>query len=484
MLYVSFVEIFHESRVYFCCTQPGYYDLLASICFFAGIALAVLLHGLVFVMQKLDCGCTCIRRKTQLRVAPKCADGFAESPGVESGRRDWYLRWIPPIVRGRILSTPCKDRAANANATFASFGGPCSSIEIASGNHASQKVLAEEGQPSEDVKRVSLETSPPGDEVGAALQMIETDSFVVSTEAGEEPVEEDEFHIRGPAEFKEVTDAVVHDRKHLARMGVLTGLAIAIHNFPRRAIAIHNIPEGICVAMPVYYATGSKWKGVFWASLSGFAEPLGALLAYIALKDVFSPLVYGICFGLISGMMVYIALTELLPTAYKFHNSSEAFIPTFLVTGMLVMAASIAVGNGSWNSTYNVSNQNASDLFADCRDPTLCSKPSRTAENVGLAFGLTIGAGLATTLGALLPLVPCVRKSNTKFLAASLGFAAGVMVYVSFTELWQLSRDNFCCHFPRHSELAATIAFFGGVVITVLLNLIGVVDTEGGVRLP
>lgn len=132
----------------------------------------------------------------------------------------------------------------------------------------------------------------------------------------------------------------------------------------------------------------------------------------------------------------------------------------------------IAVGNGSWNSTYNVSNQNASDLFADCRDPTLCSKPSRTAENVGLAFGLTIGAGLATTLGALLPLVPCVRKSNTKFLAASLGFAAGVMVYVSFTELWQLSRDNFCCHFPRHSELAATIAFFGGVVITVLLNLL------------
>ena len=68
---------------------------------------------------------------------------------------------------------------------------------------------------------------------------------------------------------------------------------------------------------------------------------IGALLAYIALKDVFSPLVYGICFGLISGMMVYIALTELLPTAYKFHNSSEAFIPTFLVTGMLVMAASL-----------------------------------------------------------------------------------------------------------------------------------------------
>ena len=80
-------------------------------------------------------------------------------------------------------------------------------------------------------------------------------------------------------------------------------------------------------------------------NVSPFPPPpppyIGALLAYIALKDVFSPLVYGICFGLISGMMVYIALTELLPTAYKFHNSSEAFIPTFLVTGMLVMAASL-----------------------------------------------------------------------------------------------------------------------------------------------
>ena len=81
-------------------------------------------------------------------------------------------------------------------------------------------------------------------------------------------------------------------------MGVLTGLAIAIHNFPEGiatfvgtlsslslgavlalAIAIHNIPEGICVAMPVYYATGSKWKGVFWASLSGFAEPLGRYMS-------------------------------------------------------------------------------------------------------------------------------------------------------------------------------------------------------------
>ena len=69
----------------------------------------------------------------------------------------------------------------------------------------------------------------------------------------------------------------------------------------------------------------------------------GALIAYVALKDVFSPLVYGICFGLISGMMVYIALKELLPTAYKFSgkHSHDVLVPIFLVGGMVVMAVSL-----------------------------------------------------------------------------------------------------------------------------------------------
>jgi len=62
-------------------------------------------------------------------------------------------------------------------------------------------------------------------------------------------------------------------------MGLFSALAIAIHNFPEGlatfiaalsdmnlgistavAIAIHNIPEGIAVAVPIYYATGSRRK--------------------------------------------------------------------------------------------------------------------------------------------------------------------------------------------------------------------------------
>ena len=84
------------------------------------------------------------------------------------------------------------------------------------------------------------------------------------------------------------------DKKSLKRMGLLTGLAIGLHNIPEGlatfvatlsspslggalalAIALHNIPEGVCVSMPVYYATGSKVKAFLWAFLSGVSEPLG-----------------------------------------------------------------------------------------------------------------------------------------------------------------------------------------------------------------
>lgn len=108
--------------------------------------------------------------------------------------------------------------------------------------------------------------------------------------------DEELFEPLGPIEFKEVTEGLGKDAKRLHKMGILTGLAIAIHNFPEGlatfvatlsspslgialciAIALHNIPEGVCVSMPVYYATGSRWRGFLWAFLSGISEPLGEL---------------------------------------------------------------------------------------------------------------------------------------------------------------------------------------------------------------
>eukprot|EP01023_Acetabularia_acetabulum_P063725 TRINITY_DN8046_c0_g1_i2.p2 TRINITY_DN8046_c0_g1~~TRINITY_DN8046_c0_g1_i2.p2 ORF type:complete len:311 (-),score=50.72 TRINITY_DN8046_c0_g1_i2:508-1440(-) len=146
----------------------------------------------------------------------------------------------------------------------------------------------------------------------------------------------------------------------LKKMGLLTALAIFIHNLPEGlatfvaalsspvsgiaiafAIAIHNIPEGICVAMPVYYATGSRWKGLLWAFLSGLSEPIGGLLAYLALYgDNMSHLAYGILFSMVAGMMVYISIHELIPTALKY-DPSDMYTTRFVFVGMLVMAASL-----------------------------------------------------------------------------------------------------------------------------------------------
>lgn len=100
----------------------------------------------------------------------------------------------------------------------------------------------------------------------------------------------------GPEEFRDVADVVTPDKKSLKRMGLLTGLAIGLHNLPEGlatfvatlsspslggalalAIALHNIPEGVCVSMPVYYATGSKVKAFLWSFLSGISEPLGTI---------------------------------------------------------------------------------------------------------------------------------------------------------------------------------------------------------------
>eukprot|EP00934_Nitzschia_sp_Nitz4_P007218 Nitzschia sp. Nitz4//scaffold71_size96697//81618//82713//NITZ4_004709-RA/size96697-augustus-gene-0.155-mRNA-1//-1//CDS//3329557289//7208//frame0 len=164
------------------------------------------------------------------------------------------------------------------------------------------------------------------------------------------------------AETSEETGNVVQrtqEQKKLFVVGAATAAAIAIHNFPEGlvtfvayieepavgialaiGIAVHNIPEGLCVAMPIYYATGDRLKAFLWAIFSGVSEPLGALLGWLVLKSSFSGNAYGIMFGLVAGIMVFICVDELLPTAYK-HDPSSSVITPSLFTGMFMLAASL-----------------------------------------------------------------------------------------------------------------------------------------------
>lgn len=123
-------------------------------------------------------------------------------------------------------------------------------------------------------------------------------------------------------------------KKKLLRVGLFSALVIAIHNFPEGlatfvsamdnatlglsiafAIALHNIPEGIAIAIPIYYATSSKAKAIKSATLSGLAEPLGGLAGFVLLNQLFSDSVMGFVLAAVAGIMVYISLDELLPTA-------------------------------------------------------------------------------------------------------------------------------------------------------------------------
>lgn len=165
---------------------------------------------------------------------------------------------------------------------------------------------------------------------------------------------------KNPHEIRDVNemDKDKEENDELMRMGLFSALAIAIHNFPEGlatfisalqdpslgisiaiAVAIHNIPEGIAVSVPIFYATGSKKKAFKYSFLSGLSEPLGAIVGYFLLRNIFDERIFGVVFAAVAGIMVYISLDELLPTAQKYGEHHVAIWG--LVLGMGVMAVSL-----------------------------------------------------------------------------------------------------------------------------------------------
>lgn len=101
------------------------------------------------------------------------------------------------------------------------------------------------------------------------------------------------------------------------------------------------------------------------------------------------------------------------------------------------------------------------------------SEPTEAQGNVGVAFALVIGAGASTGIGAAVVFFPSlVRLANRRTLAAALGLSAGVMCYVSFVEIFQKAYLSFldAGHPDNMAYIYATLCFFSGVVIMMLLN--------------
>jgi ZIP family zinc transporter len=160
----------------------------------------------------------------------------------------------------------------------------------------------------------------------------------------------------------EQTEQEEDKTRKLRRAGIVTAIAIAIHNFPEGmatfatalgdinlgitiaiAISIHNIPEGISVSIPLYYASKNKWKSFGLSLASGIAEPIGALAAFgiirIFTQDFVNSLFLPISLAAVAGIMVYISIDELIPVAHDYGKGE--IVMAGVVVGMLIMAASL-----------------------------------------------------------------------------------------------------------------------------------------------
>lgn len=150
------------------------------------------------------------------------------------------------------------------------------------------------------------------------------------------------------------------EKKKLLRVSIVTGIALSVHNFPEGlatftaamdsskmgitlgiAMIIHDCPEGMAVAIPTFFATKSKTLSILVTAISGISQPIGALFAWLIIKDGVSDFVYGVLFGLVGGIMTMITLEELLPSAIKY-DPEDVVTTKALMIGMGVVALILA----------------------------------------------------------------------------------------------------------------------------------------------
>jgi ZIP family zinc transporter len=134
---------------------------------------------------------------------------------------------------------------------------------------------------------------------------------------------------------------------HLLKTGLLVAIGISLHNMPEGvavgagymhlpqfgvfvaiAIALHNIPEGIATALPLCQGGMCKRNSFGVALLSGLVEPMGALLAATVLRTFRSLIPASLAFA--GGVMVFLTLDELVPTAREFGHQHYTAIGIIL----------------------------------------------------------------------------------------------------------------------------------------------------------
>lgn len=151
----------------------------------------------------------------------------------------------------------------------------------------------------------------------------------------------------------------VKDKK-LYKVGLFSMFAIIIHNIPEGiatflssasnlslglsltfAIALHNIPEGISIAVPIYSASKSKKKALFYTLISALAEPFGALIAYLFLASFITNNIMGCTLAIILGIMTHISMCKLLPASLSYKNKKITWL--YFIIGFIFMIVSLSI---------------------------------------------------------------------------------------------------------------------------------------------
>ncbi len=144
-------------------------------------------------------------------------------------------------------------------------------------------------------------------------------------------------------------------KNDLYKLGILNMLALILHNFPEGiatfmssykdmelgiklaiAIAFHNIPEGISIAVPIYYATNSKKNAILKTFLSGIAEPIGAIIAYIFLSKYITDTLISIILLLVGGIMITLAIEVIFPKAKKYNLNKYLYLGLIIGTVLIL----------------------------------------------------------------------------------------------------------------------------------------------------
>ena len=140
----------------------------------------------------------------------------------------------------------------------------------------------------------------------------------------------------------------------LYKLGIISAIVLVMHNVPEGiitfltsgkdlnlgikialAITLHNIPEGICIAVPIYYSTKKKSRAIITTLISGLSEPLGAILAYLFLYKYITTDILHIIFIIVAGIMISLAINEILKESIKYSNKNNKYIYIGLILGII-----------------------------------------------------------------------------------------------------------------------------------------------------